>query len=298
MIKTPQNANNNRYKVKKERTHHKVNIKTTAIIAALALCATLSACKDNVAEIENIPERAPLFSTVEAQPEKAHYTFMEHSQDAPNVLTSTDKSTVYISTSVEKVSFVADNRADRDAAKKMNDVLTNAYNRSKNIYNSLADGLDAYFQMEDADMSVFPWETTINYTCIRNDGKAISVLETIQASEAGIVNGATTFTYNFDPTTGNQITQVFFVPNDKASFDAADDYMYKKLVEKYGEELISYDNVESSFVEVAQQFWYFTQDGVKVVFSAGSIAPSESGEFDIDYTKEELAEFALKYFNN
>ena len=282
----------------KERIHRKVKIKITAIIAALALCTSLSACTNRETNKEVTTERAPLLSTVAAQPEKAHYTFMEHSQDAPNVLTSTDKSVVYISSTTEKVSFVAENRADREAAKKINEVLTAAYDRSKDVYNNLADSLDVYFSQQDADMSVFPWEVDTNYTCIRNDGKAITVLEAIQFAEAGVHNSTTTFSYNFDPVTGEQISQVFYTPNDKASFDEADSKMYNKLIEKYGEQLISYDNVASSFVEVAQQFWYFTEDGVKVVFTAGSIAPSESGEFEIDYTKEELAESALKYFNN
>lgn len=275
-----------------------MNRKISAIIAAAAICLSLGACSDNTSNTNELPERPPLNSIIAMQPEKAHYTFMEHSQENPTVLTSTDKQTVYASTSVEKVSFVAENRADREAAKKINQVLTNAYERSLNIYDNLVDSLEAYLADGNEDMSVFPWEVNVDYTCIRNDGKAISVLEAIQSSDGGKENATTTFSYNFDPVTGDQIYQVFYNAEDKESFDAADDTMYKKLVEKYGEELISYDNVSSSFVEVAHQFWYFTQDGVKVVFSAGSIAPAEVGEFELDYSKEELAEHALKYFNN
>ena len=90
---------------------------------------------------------------------------------------------------------------------------------------------------------------------------------------------------------------MFYIAGDKASFDEADDVMYKKLVSKYGEEAISYNNVASSFVEIAEQCWYFTEDGVKVMFNVGTVADPEVGTLELEYTKEELPELAQKYFN-
>ena len=276
----------------------KQNIVAVLLAAGLITCAALASCtnsssKDN----QTLPERTPLNSTIELQPEKAHFAFMEHDQSTPHTLQSADKQTIYISTSAEKVSFVAENRADRESAKKINSVLTNAAERTGDIYNSLVESFDEYFSQENADMSVFPWETKIDYTCIRNDGKAISVIESIESYSAGVLNGTVNFTYNFSPATGEQITQVFYAAGDKQAFDSADDTMYKKLVEKYGEEVISYDNITSSFVEAAEPCWYFTESGVKIAFNPGIVADASAGVLELEYTKEELPELAQKYFN-
>lgn len=269
-----------------------------AVIAAgLITCTAFTACI-NKADSNTPPiDRAPLNSTIALQPEKAHFTFMEHSQSTPNTLQSTDKKIVYVSTSAEKVSFVAENRADRTAAKKINEVLTGAGERSQDIYGSLVESLDSYLSQENADTSVFPWEAKVDYTCTRNDGRAISVLEAIDSYSAGALEGTTNFTYNFDPATGDHITQIFYTPGDKESFDNADDVMYKKLIEKYGEDVISYKNVASSFVETAEPCWYFTENGIKIVFNPGSVADISVGTLELEYTKEELPELAQKYFN-
>ena len=132
---------------------------------------------------------------------------------------------------------------------------------------------------------------------MRNDGKAISVLETIEMSYAGEVDNSICTSYNFDPATGDLIKQVFYSADDKESFDSADDSMYKKLIAKYGEETISYENVSSSFVELAEECWYFTENGIQIIFNPGSIAPASAGVLDLEYTAEELPELAQKYFN-
>lgn len=269
-----------------------------AILAAGLACAALVSCTNNTKNNNQaVIDRQPLNSTIASQPEKAHFTFMEHSQSSPNVLKSADQKTIYISTSAEKASFVAENRADRPSAKKINEVLTRAAERSTDIYASLVESLDSYLSKENTDTSTFPWEIKLDYTCIRNDGRAISVIETIDSYSADTLEGTTTFSYNFDPATGDQIHQVLYAADDKASFDAADDVMYKKLVEKYGEEVISYDNVSSSFVEAATPCWYFTENGIKITFNPGSIADDSAGVLELEYTKEELPELAQKYFN-
>lgn len=264
-----------------------VNKKVITIIAAGLACISITACKDTKT---NTPESVTSIH-------QAHFTFVEHGQEAPTKLESADKQIIYISSSAEKVAFVAENRIDRPSAKKINDVLTQAYNRSKDRYNSIVDQLDAYLSDKNNDTSTFPWETTTDYTCVRNDSKAISVVETVETRTAGVLSGTTTFAYNFNPANGDFIGQVFYDSNDKASFDSADDLMYKKLVEKYGEDTINYENVASSFVEMSHPCWYFTDDGVHVIFNAGSIANAEAGVLELDYTKEELPEFAQKYFN-
>ena len=268
----------------------------TAVIAAGLICMSLASCTDNKNPGTTV-DRAPLNSTIGIQPEKAHFTFLEHNQESPLTLQSSDKQTLYISSSAEKASFVAENRADRPSAKKINEVLTQAYGSNKKLFDSLADALDAYFSQENPDLTTFPWESKIDYSCMRNDGKAISVLETIEMSYAGEVDNSICTSYNFDPATGDLIKQVFYSADDKESFDLADDAMYKKLVAKYGEETISYENVSSSFVELAEECWYFTENGIQIIFNPGSIAPASAGVLDLEYTAEELPELAQKYFN-
>ncbi len=291
---------NLQHNIRKPKRKDLFNVKKSSIIAVIAaalICSALGGCNDSNSTNKVNIDRTPLMSTVTAQPEKAHFTFLEHSPEIPNTLSSEDKQTIYISSSAEKASFVAESRADREAAKKINATLTQAHERSMNIYDSLIDELEAHLSTENPDMSIFPWETRVDFTCKRNDGRAISVIEEIESYSGKELSGTTTFSYNFEPATGNRIKQVFYDESSKQDFDAADDTMYKKLIAKYGEETINYDNVSSSFVEVAHQCWYFTKDGVEIVFSPGSIAPVEAGTLELEYSKEELPELAQKYFN-
>jgi len=274
--------------------HVNKKIITGIITAGLICCAYLTACEDKSKGSITSDPATPNQSAAHT----AHFTFVEHGQDTPSTLEAKDKDILYISASAEKAAFVAENRIDRPIAKKINDVLTQAYERSKNLYNSMIDDLDVYLSSEDSsDMSVFPWESSADFTCLRNDSKAISISETIESKSAGALVNTTVYTYNFDPSTGDQIQQPFYATDDKADFDKADDQMYTKLVDKYGKDVISYKNVASSFVEVASKCWYFTESGVHVAFNAGSIASEEAGILEIDYTKEELPELAQKYFD-
>lgn len=274
-----------------------VNKKTiTAIIAVCLTCASLAACKDssNTTPLDNPPinsQQPPIYS-------EAHFTFVERGQSAPNTLESSDKQILYISATAEKASFVAENRKDRPIAMKMNEVLTQAYERSKNIYGGMVDELDAYLSSEEAnDAPDFPWESSADFTCLKNDSKSISVAQTVESKSAGSLLNTTFYTYNFDPASGEQINQLFYIVSDKESFDSADDIMYNKLLEKYGKEIISYDNVTSSFVELAAPCWYFTEEGIHITFNPGTIAPEDAGVLELDYSKEELPEFAQKYFD-
>ncbi|MBQ7399730.1 MAG: hypothetical protein IJW06_04650 [Clostridia bacterium] len=276
----------------------KKRIITAIIVAGLISAAfTFTSCTLNSAKNNNEGQQITEDTSITARPEEAHFSFLEHKQKTPDVIQSVDKETIYISTSVEEASFVAKDRTNRPSAKKINEVLTKARERSNDVNDRLVDELDAYLSLENADISVFPWESRVDYDCLRNDGKAISVLETVESYTAGTLTATSNFSYNFDPLTGDHINQVFYIAGDKASFDEADDVMYKKLVSKYGEETISYNNVASSFVEIAEQCWYFTEGGVKVMFNVGTVADPEVGTLELEYTKEELPELAQKYFN-
>ena len=265
-----------------------------AILATGLICAGfLTGCNNTPAPLD----RTATESTIENEPEKAHFTFVEHSQSSPNVVTSEDKEIVYILSSAEKVSFVAENRADRESSRKINDTLATAYDRARNIYNDLYADVYALANGENADLSSLPWETKVDYSCTRNDGRAISVTEVIETYTAGSLIGTMRYAYNFDPITGDLIKNIFYIPGDKATFDAADNTLYEKLLAKYGAEVIDYENVTASFIDEIMDCWRFTENGVVITANAGTIASEEAGVLEVEYSKEELPEFAQKYFN-
>ena len=50
-------------------------------------------------------------------------------------------------------------------------------------------------------------------------------------------------------------------------------------------------------IDEALDSWYFTETGVKLIYNPGSIAPIESGSFELELAKQELPESAHEYFN-
>ena len=268
-------------------------------IALTLICAAFTACSKPTVP----PERTGnIVSTISSQPDKEHYHFVERDDANPHVVFEKGENgeeVRYISNTCEKVSFVAHERSNSEAAKAMSNVFDRAYDNHRSSSSAMMDDLDYYLSSDSVDMSVFPWETKVDYSCTRNDGKAISIIETTDFYAAGKLEGTTVRTFNFNPLDGSQITNIFYKNGDKESFDAVDDFIFKKLIEKYGENSgITYSMPNlTSMVDEAIPGWYFTETGVKIIFNPGSIAPIENGTFELDLTKEELPEDALKYFN-
>ena len=157
--------------------------------------------------------------------------------------------------------------------------------------------LDSVFSDPEADFEklAFPWVLETSYELIKNDGKAISLAENVHYFAGGTQPSDTTFVYNFDPETGKQISQVYYDGGDEER-DAADDKLYNMLKDKYGEDVITYDYIPSSFTETLTDCWYFTDNGIKINVNAGIIAPYAAGNFELELSKEELAPSAQKYF--
>lgn len=277
------------------------NMKSKIIISVIAvalICTSFAACKQTTP-----PERTgDIASTIPTQPDKEHYHFVERNDAEPFIVkedTENGEQLVYINNTCEKVSFVAHERINSTAAKNMNNVLNLAYNSHKDSSAKMMDSLDAVLSDASADLSVFPWETKVDYSCTRNDGKAISIIETTEFSSGGELTGTTVRTINFDPLTGAHLSNIFYKAGDSDAFNAMDDFIYKKLLEKYGDNSgITYNMPNlSSMIEEALPGWYFTETGVKIIFNPGSIAPIENGGFELELSKDELPENALKYFN-
>lgn len=272
-----------------------MKIRFFAILMAICAATTaFTACSGDNRE----PQRegvAP--SVIETEPEKEHFIISEVPQSKPVRSTkSADGQTIYKSLEIEDLTIVQLAQADKAAAKNMRKVMSSAYDRHISAYESSLESLNSLLTAETIDMSVFPYETKVDYSCVRNDGKAISILEEITSYSAGNPISTTTFSYNFDPATGEQINQVFYESANKQSFDKADNQLYEKLLAQYGD-IINYSYIPSSFIEAAEDCWYFTKDGVKIVFNPGDAAPEEAGVLDAEFSKEELPELAQKYFN-
>lgn len=268
-----------------------------SILACGILLSSLTACSDNA---NKNPERTGnTESQITSQPESSHFHFIEREDSTPDTVYNQDKTVAYIKNTCEKVSFVALERVDSDIAREMNAVLSKAYDSHRASSGTLMDDLNEYLENGDVDESVFPWETKVDYNCTRNDGKAISVIETTDFYSASKLSGTTVRTYNFEPTTGKQITNIFYEVGNDEAFNAMDDFIYKKLIEKYGEDKgITYTMPNlTSMVDEAMNSWYFTATGIKIIFNPGSIAPTENGNFELEIAKSDLPDFAQSYFN-
>ena len=279
-----------------------MNKRISTILIALSICATAAlttACSDNT--VVTAPERTGLTETkITSEPEKAHFLIKDRPADNPARTTYTKDGEALNVLEIEELSITQHERIDKPAADKMRDVLlTQAEKRLNNLYDSSSNALFNEMSSEGFDKSTLPHKIAVDYTCIRNDGRAISIIETINSYAADALQHSTMTAYNFVPLTGEHINQIFYVTGDSDSYNSADNTMYEKLIKKYGEEVISYNNVSASFIDVATDCWYFTQDGngIKVTFSAGRIAAKDAGDLEIEYSKEELPEFAQKYFN-
>lgn len=279
-----------------------MNNKALLTITAIAICCTaiLTACNSDNKTNNQIDPVAPHESAIVTEPEKAHFIIKDTPATKATKTTYTHEGELVNSLEIEELSITQHERIDKDAASKMRDVLiTQGEKRLVSIYDGSIKALFAAMDSENFDANSLPYKMTVDYSCIRNDGRAISLVETITSYSAGTPLNTLNSTYNFVPLTGERISQPFYTPGNSDEFNAADNTMYEKLVAKYGTDVINYDNVAASFVDLAASCWHFTADGkgVTVLFAPGRIAPEESGALEIDYTKEELPEFAQKYFN-
>lgn len=258
------------------------------VTAVTIACAIITGCADKE------PERTggnP--SVIESRPTEEHYIIAEQMPKTPDKTAKSKDGTIYKTLSIEEIIITQKARVDKPAAQKMESVFMQAADRHIDTYEA---ELEAIIEMDE---SLFPMETKVDYTVLRNDGRAISIKEEILRTNAGNPAGTTEFIYNFNPVTGASIaTDIFYKAGDKASLDDADSKMFGKLTAKYGEENIKYENLRTaSYVDAAQDSWYFTEGGIAVYFAAGEIADASLGRLEIEYAKDELPEFAQKYFN-
>jgi len=268
------------------------------VAVALAACTPVINDTPGTSSGANITdEKDP--DEVFADTDKEFYSLV--TREMPYTVKSQDENTIYIANKITVPSFVANDRINSPIAKKMNTVLNKAYERNDLVSDGMLDALNKAEQSllesgGDISSMQLPWTLETSYSIVRNDGKALSVIENVYYYAGGIHPQSNIYTYNFDPKTGEQIKQVFFPEGDSKARDAIDKVVYNKLVEKYGSDEISYDYVTSSIVEQAVDSWYFTENGITVYFNAYDIAPFAAGTFEIELSKDELGEQAQRYF--
>ena len=286
-----------------------VNKKIIIGITALSVClaALLTSCNNSsypapgTNNTPNPPDRTGLSeSKILTEPEKAHFIIRDTpAKTTPTKTTSTKDGEVLSILTIEDLSITQHERVDKNATDNMRSaIITQGQKRIYSLYDSINNALFTEITAEGFNKDTLPRKVSVDYSCTRNDGKAISITETISYFAAEEPGYSILTTYNFVPLTGERIPQLFYNPDDSDAYNAADNTMYEKLTSKYGE-IISYDNVSTSFVDVAANCWHFSEDGngIKVFFTAGQIAPEQAGDFEIEYSKEELPEFAQKFFN-
>ena len=269
---------------------NKLIICLAAILAVS--CMALSGCEGN--KERELHGDDP--TTITTKPDEAHFVITETPAKKP-VHPPFSFEEGENSLVIENISITAYERIDSESAKKMNKTLDKSRERIEDIY------VDDCFRLKEAidageDLSAgFPYKTVVDYSYSRNDGKAITILEKIESYSVDTLSYTVLSAYNFEPLTGELVIQPFCNMENKEDFDNADNIMFTKLNEKYPG-TVSYERLGfPSFVDASQSYWQITDSGVKVIFPAGLLAPIESGELEIEYTKEELPEFAQKYFN-
>lgn len=278
----------------------KMNKKVITLLLVAAISCSLASCtsKENTdvqgAQTNNPPVQNQETATV-LDPDASHYHLI--TRETPYTIQSKEKDTTYIQCKISEASFVALERANSPCAKEMNQILEHSLKRHNSVKDDLVTMLDSVFSDPEADFEklAFPWVLETSYELIKNDGKAISLAENVHYFAGGTQPSDTTFVYNFDPETGKQISQVYYDGGDEER-DAADDKLYNMLKDKYGEDVITYDYIPSSFTETLTDCWYFTDNGIKINVNAGIIAPYAAGNFELELPKEELAPSAQKYF--
>lgn len=236
---------------------------------------------------------------VEEAPEAEHFQMFVKDRFTGSY-TDPDTNEVFVDSIIRRASFTAYHRINKPIKDKMNETLNSAYERNVDSYNELSFIYEDFKNSgADDEIAMFPWHIYTDYELIRNDGKVVTVKETVDYF-AGSPGGSiiSTYFYNFDARTGDLIPQLLYTEGNDAERDAADTLVYNKLVEKYGEDVISYDNVQSSFVESSIESWCFGENGLILYFNAYKIAPGVAGDFEIEISKDELPESALAYFLN
>ncbi len=267
------------------------------IIKLFAAVAITSAIFTGCAKFEDPTERtSDQPSQIEAMPNETHYN-IDNLKDTTRSVKSKDGE-IYKEITIKNLQITQKARADKEQAQKMNAVLTQALERRLNVYNSECEALYKIMADGTLDSSALPIKTEVSYDIHRNDGRAISIEEKIITTNAGVEVSSISFTYNFDSITGSQITtSVFCDMSDSADFNNADNMIFEALKAKYGEESISYDNLGyASYVDAALDKWYFTDNGIKVLFNAGEIADEALGKLEIDLTKDMLSQDAQRFF--
>lgn len=265
-----------------------------AILAGLVICSTV-ACTKTANENDDTENN----DEVEISQTSEKPQFQMLMKDYPMTVTDKDnEELVYVTGTIRKASVVAQSREFSPITKNINNVLQAAYNRNKTSGDELLDVMSEAFGTDgfDASTAMFPWSIDTSYELVNNNGTIATVKETVDYFAGGPHHTVSTYYYNFDCTDGTHLTQILYTEGDDEQRNAADSLIYNKLKEKYGEDVISYDYIQSSFVEAAVDTWYFTENGINVYFNQYEIAPYAAGDFEIEITKDELPETALKYF--
>ena len=265
----------------------------TAILAAIVV-ASCVACNSNDVVDNDVKNEVETNDRADLTVDESHFTMLE--RDYPISFKDKDGETVYVNGNLRKASVVAYNRVNSKISKKINAVLSSAYERHQTSGDELMNYVVEAFKDSsfDKDSVSFPWYINTDYELGRNDGLVMGIQEKVEYfGGSDVVNSV--FCYNFDVKTGELINHIMYTEGDDEQRDAADSLIYEKLKAKYGD-VVSYDYVISSFVEASSDVWSFTDSGIKIVFNEGEVAPFEEGKMEIEILKSELPESAMQYF--
>lgn len=267
-------------------------------IFVLVICAILAMCFVSCAKQQ--PQNQPQNSPVAQLPEEFDET---QPQLDIRISDSLDKAqlsdgTVLYDVNIQKVnSYVLQYGEFMPCSKAINAMIDKVAVARQSSAEDFKGELNNIVTTSGVEQAGIPWSMTALYNVEKNDARAVSISEKVEELRGALANGnvSATFGYNFDARTGKMLSLKEACANDtqRQTFETL---INTKLVNKYGAETFEGYEKLGTLVEIGDDSWYFTPDGIVVFYNVSEIAPAIAGGFEISISKDELPAGLIKYF--
>lgn len=270
--------------------------KTVFAILAICVCALAFASCKKEPNIVNPPENpTPNNQGTEYTEEIPAPEYTIKTEPLTDTVSAKDSGELIFTKTVERVRVTAKHNAYIDAARKISNTMKNASDRNETQADALKNNALASFTGDD--MIGLPWSLETTFEAISSEGKVVSIVEHIYQSTGAAHPMRIDFSYNFDAQTGNQLSLGDFFPiGDDKKTPEITALFRSKLEEKYPG-AVQESFIQTNLIEMAVDTWIFTENGMKIWYNEQEIAPHAAGKLEIELTRDELPEAALKYLD-
>ncbi len=271
--------------------------KFALILACIAVTTSLASCKNNQTDTQTpLPEQDNI--PLQGEQIDAPYEPTEPQIDIrikdgfENV--KLDDGTVLFDANLQTVKcYTLSNRKFSECSKAINEQLNTINGLRQESAQAMLDALYDYISANDVETATLPWTMTSLLSVARNDGLVVSIIENI-TEFAGVDGVEATFGYNFDSLTAEKLSLKGLCSDEE--IDKIETAIRTKLEDKYGKETFDGYTLNSTYLSLADDSWYFTDNGIKIAYNTTEVAPAIAGNLDIEFSKDELPEKMAKYF--